>query len=180
MSEAGSEITLPASAEEAAVLNTATEVSKEDIALAYSAIIDGEPVGQRYADPEQVSKVIAERIKNAESFDEAFAPQELPAWTNYLEIPVFVKSFHLNPTGYKVQGGPTVYAVVEIAEAIEGREDTVTCGGRNVLVQLMKMLENDWFDKPVMLISKDTAEGYKALWLKAVTLSATVGEAVPA
>ena len=53
-------------------------------------------------------------------------------------MPVQVLDFHLNPSGLE---GQTVYAVVEL-KLLDGSESvtTVTCGGKNVLMQLVKAL----------------------------------------
>lgn len=141
------------------------KASPEQIKQAYAAILDGEAIAS-YADPEVVSRAIVERIMGAETFDEAFRPQELAAWRDLLDVPVTVRSFHLNPSGFEGQGS-SVYAVVDLVRMDDGEAATVTCGGRNVLAQLVKMLEMGWLDKPVRMIAKQTAEGYSALWLEA-------------
>lgn len=135
--------------------------------VAYAAILDGTPIPNAGTDgAAAMSRAIAERILDAETFEDVFSAQDLDAWTNYINVPVFVKEFHLNPTGYSVEGNPSVYAVVDIANAVDGEQRTVTCGGRNVMAQLVKMLEKGWLDRPVKLVSKRTAEGYDALWLQ--------------
>ncbi len=140
--------------------------SKAELERAYDAILNGTPLPQG-GDPEVVSRAIVERILAAETFEDAFKPQELAAWREYLDVPVEVRSFHLNPTTYEVEGGSSVYAVVDLARLDDGEHMTVTCGGRNVLAQLVKMLEAGWMDRPVKLVGRQTAEGYQALWLEA-------------
>lgn len=142
--------------------------SKSEIEAAYRAIFDGSEVPS-IGDPEVVSRAIMARIMDAETFEDAFAPQELTPWTEYLGLAVRVLDVRLNKsTVQRKVGQPSVYAVVDIAFA-EGEKageiETVSCGGRNVLVQLMKMLEKNWLDHPVRLIAKDTAQGYDTLWL---------------
>jgi hypothetical protein len=142
--------------------------------LAIRAIRDGEalPVA---SDPEAVSRAIVERILSAESFDEAFKPQQLAAWRDYLEMPVYVRGFHLNPTALESSEGrtsPSVYAIVDIEPVDErnGAAMTVTCGGRNVLTQLVMMLQHKgdgWMDKPVKMTSRQTSDNFQALWLVA-------------
>jgi len=150
-----------------------TKVEQQQIDLAFRAIRDGEalPVA---SDPEAVSRAIVERIMSAQSFDEAFKPQQLEAWRElYPDVPVYVRGFHLNPTAFDSnQQGASVYAVVDVEPVDErnGPPATVTCGGRNVLTQLVKMLQHKsdgWMDKPVKLESRKTGEGYDALWLVA-------------
>jgi hypothetical protein len=141
----------------------------KEIELAYAAIMDGEalPVSN---DPEAVSRAIIDRIATAETFEEAFAPQELKGWKEFIGVPVQVKSFKLNPTTYGADenGGSSVYAVVDIVTP-DGVLESVTCGGRNVLTQLVRGLEKGWLeDHTFALESKPTAGGNEALWLRAV------------
>jgi hypothetical protein len=140
--------------------------SKEQIEAAYAAILDGKEL-KSYADPELVSRAIVERIMSADTFEEAFQAQDVPAWRDYLDVPMRVHRFHLNPSSF--EGSSSVYAVVDV-ERLDGKDPagvfTVTCGGRNVLAQLVKALEKGWLAKPVSLIAKRTREGYDALWLQ--------------
>jgi hypothetical protein len=118
------------------------------------------------ADAEAMSRAIAERILSAETFEEAFKPQSLDGWANaLLEVPVFVQSVHFNRSGIE---GQSIYAVVDVSLASDGKVVTVSCGGKNVLAQLVQMLRMGWTDRPVRIVSKRTAEGYDALWLEAV------------
>lgn len=137
----------------------------EQIDLAYKAILgDAElPIA---SDPEAMSRAIVERIMQAETFDEAFKPQQLEAWREYMDVPVLVKDFHLNRSSFDGAGAP-IYAVVDIEKLDDGETVTVTCGGRNVLTQLVKMLQKGWTDQPVKLTGRQTGEGYTALWLEA-------------
>jgi hypothetical protein len=149
--------------------------SQKELDLARAAIMDGKeiPTG---GDPEVISRAIMERILNAESFEEAFQSQTLPAWRDTLvDKPVYVRDVRFNPSTKrdKDKQGPSIYAVVDVQpfdpETGEMQDvRTVSCGGRNVLIQLYKMLEKGWADRPVMLISKDTSEGYEALYLESV------------
>lgn len=150
----------------------AKRLNKDDLERAYAAILDGAPIPTA-GDPEVVSRAIVERILAADTFEEAFKPQELEAWADLVGVPVRVVDFHLNPTQFTPgEGGQgaSVYAVVDLE--LVGQEDqgikTVTCGGRNVLAQLVKMAERGWSEHVVTIISKPTAEGYNALWLQAV------------
>lgn len=131
----------------------------------FRAVLTGEGDLPQLADPEVISAQIVERILAAETFEDAFEPQEVEAWRDYLDVPVLVRNVHLNRSGYE---GTSIYAVCEI-ERVDGEEPqgpfTVTCGGRNVLAQLYKMLEKGWLDKPVKMTAKTTGEGYQALWL---------------
>lgn len=142
------------------------KASKDELAVAYKAILDGElPEGFGAADDAgAMARAIVERIIAAEDFDSVFTQQDLPAWRDtLLDQPVKVIDFHLNKS--TVEGGGAIYAVVDVERLADGERLTVSCGGRNVLAQLVKMLEKSWFDNPIKMIEKRTAEGYGALWL---------------
>ena len=135
------------------------------VKAAYAAILDGAELPHD-RDPQVVSRAIMLRIVEAESFEDAFRTQNLDAWRDHLNRPAFVESFHLNPSSIDGGTGPGVYAVVDLSWGDTGEKATVTCGGANVLTQLVKMLERGWFDRPVQLIAKPTREGFDALWLE--------------
>lgn len=116
------------------------------------------------SDPQAMSRAIMERILSAETFEQAFTQQSLTPWRSMLGVPFFVKHVHFNRSGFENQA---VYAVVDLEPAAGGEAVSVTCGGQNVLAQLVTMLEQGWQDKAVRMIENDTAEGYKALWLEA-------------
>lgn len=149
-------------------------LTPHDLEAAYGAILDGKPVAQFDTDPEIVSRRILERILAADSFEEAFRPQELDGWQVYVNRPVRVIDFHLNPSTKKSENGKvtaSVYAVVDLLlidpNGEAGDEVTVSCGGRNVLAQLVTMRQNGWMDRTVKLTAKQTGEGNTALWLEA-------------
>ena len=149
-------------------MDTHKAPSKKDLEMAYAAILDGEPIPAS-GDPEVISRAIVERILGAETFEEAFSPQELKGWQELVDVPVRVLGFKLNPSTAASGGtGPSVYAVVDLVVLETGEQETVTCGGRNVLAQLVKALEKGWLGNPIRLIAKPTAEGNTALWLQAV------------
>ena len=139
----------------------------EQLDAAYAAILDGAelPVAAA-ADPELISRQIVEGILNAETFEEAFAPKSVPAWRDMLDVPVLVRNVKLNRSSFEGSAS-SIYAVCDLERLDNAERVTVTCGGRNVLAQLVKMLEKSWTDKPVKLIGKQTGEGYTALWLQA-------------
>lgn len=142
--------------------------ARAQLEAVYLAVTENKPLPQA-ADPEQMSRLILERIMAAETFEEAFVPQKIDAWRDkYLEVPVKVLGVHFNRS--TIEGGlSSVYAVVDLVDTNTGETATVTCGGRNVLVQLLKMLEKgeEWMDREVRLTQRQTSEGYKVLWLEA-------------
>lgn len=145
-----------------------------ELEAAYGAILDGTPVAQFATDPEIVSRSILERILSADTFEEAFRPQELEGWQSYVGQPCRVLGFRFNQSTKRADNGKvsaSVYAVVDLAlidaNGEAAQEVTVSCGGRNVLAQLVTMRQNGWMGRTVRLIAKETAEGNTALWLEA-------------
>lgn len=120
------------------------------------------------ADPEAMSRAIMERILNAQSFEDAFTQQNLTPWRSMLGREVKVTDVHFNRS--TVEGdGPPVYAVCDLVDTDTGETISVSCGGANVLMQLVVGVRNGWFaDNAVRLIENKTANGYGALWLEAV------------
>jgi hypothetical protein len=142
------------------------EAQRADFARAYSAILDNEvPEGWASSDPEIVTREILERIMNAETFDDAFVPQEVASWQDMLDTPVRVIDFKFNKSALENQA---IYAVVELALVDGGEVKTVTCGGRNVMMQLVKAKEKGWLGKPVAMTAKKTGDNNTVLWLTAV------------
>jgi len=139
------------------------EARNRQIELAAKAILDGEDVDGIRSDPEAATRMILERILNAETFEDAFAPQTLTPWRELMGVPVKVGDFRFNRSGFTA--GSPIYAVVDLTLLDSGELTTVTVGGRNVLAQLLVMLKHGWQDNPVAMASKQTGEGYDVLWL---------------
>lgn len=133
------------------------------IDLAYRCILDGEPLPV-VSNPVAMSQEIARRIKSATTPEEILRAQTLPAWRDRLGHVFLVQRFHLNASN--VEGGSSVYAVVEAVDTESGEQVVMSCGGTNVLMQLVKLLELGALPRELRLTGKRTAEGYTALWLQ--------------
>lgn len=148
--------------------SSAVAIPDEQYELAVDVILNGASLPD--SDPEQVSRAILERILAAESFDEAFRTQaRLVAWREYVGRPCVVEGVHFNRTGIK-DAATQMYAVVDVRWSDTGEAETVSCGGRNVLAQLLVGLRRGWIGTPgsneVRLASRDTAEGFRVLYLE--------------
>ena len=132
-------------------------------------VLVGEAELPANADPEAMSRAIMERILAAESFEDAFTQQNLTPWRSMLDRAVMVRDVHFNRS--TIDGaGQSIYAVVDLVDADTGESISVTCGGANVLSQLVVGLQQGWLideKRPVKLIENKTAAGYGALWLEA-------------
>jgi hypothetical protein len=141
--------------------------SAEALELAEKVIL-GEAELPAQDDPAVVSRSIMERILESTTFEETFSARELEAWRDYEGVPVTINSWHLNPSSVEGdEGGSGVYAVVDLTRMDDGEHIAVTCGGANVLAQLVTATRNGWLDRPVKLTSNKTRAGYSALWLEA-------------
>lgn len=146
----------------------ALEITDELIQQAYDAIELG-ALPPEVGDPKVTANMIARRIREG-TLDASMDPAEsLPAWRDlYLDRPVAIYGFHLNPS--TIKDSPIgAYAVVELA-ATDGDDAgdivTVSCGGRNVLMQLVKALEEKRYPFVGQLTANKTGAGYDALWIK--------------
>ena len=147
----------------------AIEPTPELLEQAYAAILDGE-IPPEVGDPRITARMILERIKSG-TLEESMNPAEkLPAWADlFMETPVAVYGFHLTPSTVEKKddgSASSVYAVVSIAEMGTGEEHTVSCGGQNVLVQLIKAWEERAFPFVAVLTGTKTGQGFTTLWLK--------------
>jgi hypothetical protein len=138
----------------------------EELELAEKIIL-GEAELPAQEDPAIVSRAIQERILAGTTFEETFSKRELEAWREYEGVPVTIQSWHLNRSTVEDGSGAGVYAVVDLLRMDDGEALTVTCGGANVLAQLVTATRNGWLDKPVKLTANRTAGGFDALWLEA-------------
>lgn len=148
------------------------EATPEQIQQAKDAIING-TVPPELGDPNVTARAILERIA-AGSLEESMNPAEqLPNWAQtLLNEPVVVRGFHLNKSTKQQPDpetgelkGPAVYAVVDL-QVIETLElVTRSTGGANVLMQLVKALEDRAFPFTAVMTSTPTAGGNDVLRL---------------
>lgn len=120
------------------------------------------------ADPEAMSRAIMERILNAETMEDAFTQQNLTPLRSMLDTPFKITDVHFNRSKIEGEGAP-VYAIVDVVLLDTGEQVSCSCGGKNVLAQLVVGLKNGWLDGNVFqLIANKTADNYDALWLEAI------------
>lgn len=141
--------------------------TKELVDQAYAAIIDG-TLPPEVGDPEVTARAIKLQLASAERFEEVFRAQSLPGWSQeLLDVPVIIYGFHLNPSSFD-ESTSSVYAVVELVAGDDGEIRSYSCGGENVLVQLVKAWEKGWFPFKARLTSKPTGtKGRSVFWLEA-------------
>ena len=141
------------------------EPTSEVLEQAYRAVMDGD-LPPEVGDPAVTARAIQERIRQADSFDAAFKPQDLPKWRSLMDEPVTVGGFHLNPSSF--DKGSAVYAVVELRREGEDDFSPYQVGGGNVLTQLLKAWEQGWFPFRGKLIGRKTAQDFETYWIEKV------------
>lgn len=151
--------------EQQAVATSSDEVATEQ---AIDAILNGTPLPAA-PDADSVSRGIILRILEATP-ETLFERQELDAWNEHLGRPAEVLGLHLNrSTVEQGEGGSPVYAVVDVNWLDDGEKASVTCGGRNVLAQLVRAHQLGLIPGVrVKLSASRTGEGYQVLWLESV------------
>lgn len=133
------------------------------------AAIMGEAELPPRADPEAMSRAIMERILNASTVEEAFTQQNLTPLRTILDTPFRITDVHFNRSKLNEGEGAPVYAIVDIVTVDTGEAISTSCGGKNVLAQLVVGLKNGWLaDNVFQLIANRTTDGYDALWLEAL------------
>lgn len=118
-------------------------------------------------DAESAQAAIRNRIRESEDMDSVFGEQELEAWQDYIGEVFTVHGFHLNRSSFE-EGSP-VYAVVTVSRQGSDEKTLLTTGGSNVLAQLVKALERDWFPLNLVMVEKATSTaGRKTYWLRKI------------
>lgn len=148
-----------------------SEIAVSDVGAVEQAIATG-TVPELVSDPLEIQRAIFARLANAATVDEILEQGSgLDSWANDLEgIAVEVHGVRFNVSTYE-QGAP-VYAVVDLA-VLEGERAgerlLVSCGGVNVMGQLVGMLKLGAFPAQVRIAhaEKPTRQGYRPLWLQA-------------
>lgn len=134
------------------------------VQAAYAAIQDGQ-LPPEVGDPSVTARMIQDRIRNADSFDEVFGSQKLTPLSDLAGEDLTFHAFHLNPSSF-ADNPIAAYAVIEVSDRA-GELRTVSSGGGNVLIQLVKAWEKGWFPFRARVVSKETrTPGRRTLWLE--------------
>jgi hypothetical protein len=134
-----------------------------ELEMATLAIMTGEPVDFGGQDSEVISRAILERILQADSLEAALTPQTLTSWRDHQGRPCSVLGFRFNRSGF--ERGSSVYAVIDLVWHDTGEQETVSCGGRNVLMQLVRAATLSAVPFDCKLHGNRTGDGNTALWI---------------
>lgn len=116
-------------------------------------------------DPDQIAKDISARILSAESMDAVFQQGEVTHAKDLAGQPFFITGCRWQKSQY-AEGGPQVYALMEIDYPDGESSALVTCGSRNVMAQLFWCWKrNEWPQHPMTIDLQKTAQGFDTMWL---------------
>lgn len=141
-----------------------------DLELSREAILGTEdPAEIRYQDPVEVARAIVQRILEAPDADAVLDQAAVEHARDVLGIPFTLRGARFQRSKFGGEnGGPTLFALLDVVDG-DGAERIVTCGGRNVLAQIYRLLEGGWLPVQVTITEgSETAQGYRPLWLNRV------------
>lgn len=150
---------------------TGAEIAVRDLTTVEKAIATG-LVPEEVADPLAIQRAIFARLAQATTVDDILDQGSgLESWGDLEGVPVEVHDVRFNVSTYE-QGAP-VYAVVDVTvlaktkEFGQGERVTLSCGGVNVMGQLVGLMRIGALPLKVKLTraEKATRAGYHPLWL---------------
>jgi len=128
-------------------------------AIMGEATIDG-------GNPEDAGKAIVARLLMAESIDEVLSTNNVIGAEALLNATIEVHGVKWQPSGY--DQGPKVYALIDCTDVITGQRQLVSCGGQNVMAQLLRIQVDNGFPQRVKIVqsARATAAGNYPMWLE--------------
>lgn len=144
-----------------------TDLALREEAAVRKAIMEGGKLAT-IEDPLEIQRAIFARIMEAETPEEVFAQAGTTPWQDHIGRPFIVHAIRWLNSSYE-EGAP-VYALVEAADPETGEAVLLSCGGVNVMAQLLKLRGLDALPLAVKLMQapKETAQGFRPLWLAPV------------
>ncbi len=116
-------------------------------------------------DPEAIAADIARRILEAPDTNAALQLGVAVHAREILGQPIVITGFRFQESGF--DSGPGAYAVLDAVNDDTGEGFAVTCGGVNVMAQLIRLAMDGDLPKRVKIIETDrqTKQGYYPMWL---------------
>lgn len=113
---------------------------------------------------EEIQQQMMARIANATSIEDLLKQTETIKARDVLGRVMTVNHFHLNNSDPKY--GEGVYGVLDVI--LDGKAETVICGGEKVLMQLYKMQYEGWLpaDLRIEQSTEKSANGFNWLYLE--------------
>lgn len=128
------------------------------------AVIRGD-VAPRITDPEEAALAIVERILKAETVEDVLTMAGALGADDVLNRPFLLHGCKWIKSAYE-QGAP-VFAVIDATFEDTGERTVITCGGRNVLAQIVQLDKLEALPRKVKLVrtERPTSNGFYPLWL---------------
>lgn len=117
-------------------------------------------------DPEDAARSIVARILMADSAEDVLAVSKVTHAKDILQMPIEIHSVKWQRGGF--EEGANCYAVIAATLLQDDERVTVTCGGVNVMTQLVKLGIIGAYPIHARIVqsAKPTAKGYFPLWLE--------------
>lgn len=132
-----------------------------------AAMLLGE-VEVRMSDPAEAAEAIMRGILAAEDVAAVFEMAGTTPAKELLDVAIIVTDYRFMRSEH--DDGAPVYALIDAARDDTGEALKVTCGGRNVLAQLLTLGRLHALPRRCKIIEagKPTARGFKPMWLQPV------------
>jgi hypothetical protein len=116
-------------------------------------------------DPDEIARQIIVRILKADDVEQVLEPAGALGARDLLGVPLEISAVRWQRSS--LDGGPALFALIEAQRLDEGEPVVVTCGGRNVLAQLLRLAQLSAFPQVVRIVEaeRETSRGYRPLWL---------------
>jgi hypothetical protein len=125
-----------------------------------------EPDQMDVRDPEESTRAILARILAADTAEQVLATRDVVHAKDILGEPLLIDTIKWQRSDY--QQGSSCYVVMSGKRLQDESPVTVTCGGRNVMMQLLKLQHIGALPARMRITqaAKQTANGYLPLWLE--------------
>lgn len=141
----------------------------EDLGQVAEILLRERPASElaKVSDPAEVSTDIVRRILAGEG-EQALAQRTTTKARDVLDTPLEIRGVRWLRSG--IEDNPVgVYALIDAVELGKGEELLVTCGGQNVMAQLLVLARDGVLPvKAYIEQMPETARGYRPLWLRPV------------
>lgn len=125
-----------------------------------------EPDMMEQADPEESARAILARILMSGTAEEVLKSRDVTHAQDILGEPIMIESIKWQRSDH--QQSSSCYVVMTAQSLNDQRPMIITCGGRNVMMQLLKLRMLDAFPVNVRIdkSTKPTSNGYYPLWME--------------
>lgn len=124
------------------------------------------PIAQP-VDPEQAQVDIIRRILSSSGADALAQAQPVKA-RDVLGVPLEIRGVRWMRSA--IADSPIgLYALIDATDGRDGSELLITCGGQNVMAQLLVLARDQAFPQTCQIVEAgETARGYRPMWLEHV------------